>query len=180
MSDLRPIKGYEGEYAINEAGEVWYVGGSERARKRGYGTAPKKQAVDRQGYARVTLSLCGKSTQKLVHNMLAEAFLDKPSEAYLVDHIDGDRLNNSLTNLRWVTQKENQLNRHTAVASSGVTGVHRIKGSTLRPWMACGKLDGVQVYLGVFQTLEEAVAARAAWEQEVGARTAINTGAAAK
>lgn len=53
------------------------------------------------GYCRITIS-------KHVHRLVAEAFLDKPdNERCWVDHIDGDRANNDVSNLRWVTPSEN-------------------------------------------------------------------------
>lgn len=53
------------------------------------------------GYYRITIS-------KHVHRLVAEAFIDKPSdEKCWVDHIDGNRGNNNVDNLRWVTPAEN-------------------------------------------------------------------------
>ena len=56
------------------------------------------------GYARITIS-------KHVHRLVAQAFLDKPEndEQCWVDHIDGNRSNNNVENLRWVTPSENAL-----------------------------------------------------------------------
>lgn len=54
----------------------------------------------------------GKQKNKAVHKLVAEAFLEKPDKKSLVDHIDGDRLNNKIENLRWVTAKENANNIH--------------------------------------------------------------------
>lgn len=56
------------------------------------------------GYCRITIT-------KHVHRLVADAFLEKPdSEAKCwVDHIDGNRSNNDISNLRWVTPSENAL-----------------------------------------------------------------------
>jgi hypothetical protein len=56
------------------------------------------------GYCRITIS-------KHVHRLVANAFLDKPSDETKcwVDHIDGNRSNNDVSNLRWVTPSENAL-----------------------------------------------------------------------
>ena len=62
---------------------------------------------DRRGYARVDLH--GK--HKKVHYLVASRWLPAPTEeGLIVDHIDGDRLNNCVENLRWVTQKVNMNN----------------------------------------------------------------------
>lgn len=54
----------------------------------------------------------GKQKNKAVHRLVAEAFLPKVEGATIVDHIDGDRLNNKVENLRWVTFRENANNIH--------------------------------------------------------------------
>ena len=54
----------------------------------------------------------GKQKNKAVHRLVAEAFLPKAEGATIVDHIDGDRLNNKIENLRWVTFRENVNNVH--------------------------------------------------------------------
>ena len=62
---------------------------------------------DRRGYARV--DLYGK--HKKIHYLVASRWLPAPTEEGLViDHIDGNRMNNCVENLRWVTQKVNMSN----------------------------------------------------------------------
>ena len=169
----KPVLGYEGLYEIDTDGRVTYVGSNKSARTRGGGYA-KKVCFDRQGYARVTLSKNGVNRQRLLHILLAVAFLEKPDGAYLVDHVNGDPSDYRLQNLRWVTQRENQLNRHKVVAKSGVTGVHHIETTSENCWRALGKLNGKMVHLGVFKTMDEAVRARSEWEDSVGATTMSN------
>lgn len=50
-------------------------------------------------------SVFGKPTH--IHRMVAMSFIDNPDELPEVDHIDDDRFNNHVNNLRWVTQAEN-------------------------------------------------------------------------
>lgn len=60
-----------------------------------------------RGYLIVSLYIDGKRTCKAVHRLIAECFIPNPFNLSDVDHIDGDRRNNSITNLRWVTHGEN-------------------------------------------------------------------------
>lgn len=63
------------------------------------------------GYIRVRLSFNNKVRTTLVHRLVAESFLDKKSGCDFVDHIDRNRENNNVENLRWVNGKENAKNR---------------------------------------------------------------------
>ena len=65
-----------------------------------------KPNVDGYGYEAVTLSKNGKRKTYLVHRLVAMAFIDNPLQKETVNHIDGNKLNNSVENLEWATQKE--------------------------------------------------------------------------
>jgi hypothetical protein len=60
-----------------------------------------------KGYLVLGINMNGKRTTKALHRILAECFIPNPEGLSDVDHIDGDRRNNSLENLRWVTHGEN-------------------------------------------------------------------------
>ena len=66
------------------------------------------------GYKHVTLSKNNVQKTRLVHALVATAFVDNPDNKPQINHIDGRKENNAADNLEWVTQKEN--NRH-AVAT---------------------------------------------------------------
>ena len=68
-----------------------------------------KQFVTGKGYCTITTSL-GHASDKLnirVHRAVAETFIDNPYGLPMVNHIDGNKLNNSVENLEWCTNKEN-------------------------------------------------------------------------
>lgn len=67
----------------------------------------KEKHIDRYGYDIVHLYKNGIRFNKRVHRLVAEAFVNNPENKACVNHIDGDKLNNSADNLEWVTYSEN-------------------------------------------------------------------------
>lgn len=59
------------------------------------------------GYCYVTLSQDGKRNNHSVHRLIAMAYMETTPERNIVNHIDGNKQNNKLSNLEWVTQQEN-------------------------------------------------------------------------
>ena len=97
---MRPIKGYEGLYAVTSCGKVW----SYRRKKF------LKPADNGFGYLYVSLWKENKKHQARVHRLIAQAYLEQPEGKTEVDHIDGNGYNNCVNNLRWVTSAENKAN----------------------------------------------------------------------
>ena len=62
--------------------------------------------LNNDGHLVVTLKHKGKSYNRRVHRLVAEAFIPNPDNKPCIHHIDGDHLNNHYTNLIWVTEKE--------------------------------------------------------------------------
>ncbi len=63
---------------------------------------------NQKGYLKVGLTKNGKCHKKRVNRLVAMAFIDNPDGLPFVDHIDGNKQNNSVTNLRWVTDEQNR------------------------------------------------------------------------
>lgn len=83
----------------------------------------------------------------------------------LVDHINGDGLDNRRANLRLATHSQNLMNR-TTTSSSGFRGVEAT-GRIKRPWVAIINEGPVAIRIGVFETVEEAARA---YDREAAAR----------
>jgi len=107
MSDevWRGVVGYEGLYVVSNLGNVRSL--PKRTRHREELEMTKR--VGSGGYLYVHLRKNGKSNNRLVHRLVAEAFIDNPYNKPQVNHIDGNKKNNNVNNLEWVTHSENQL-----------------------------------------------------------------------
>ena len=101
MEDLeseqwRAVEGYP-RYEVSNLGRV---------RKNGKLT-PLHRAG--KGYLRTTLQKDGKQKQDYIHRIVAKAFIPNPENKPTVNHIDGDKDNNRVSNLEWATYLENNL-----------------------------------------------------------------------
>ncbi len=83
----------------------WQVSNSGQVKKRN--GQIKEPFLLRQGY----LSIGWEGGDRL-HRVIATAFIPNPDNKPYVDHIDGDKLNNDISNLRWATPSENTTNWH--------------------------------------------------------------------
>lgn len=93
------ISGYEGLYQISNLGNVR----SFKAVSKGGNLKP----VYRKGYATVILRKNGVSKVHSIHRLIAEAFIPNPDNLPYINHIDGNKSNNDISNLEWCTQLEN-------------------------------------------------------------------------
>lgn len=66
-----------------------------------------KGSVTSEGYRRYQLTIKGKAYNFFAHRLVAEYFLENPDNLPIVHHKDGNRLNNHIKNLKWVTDSEN-------------------------------------------------------------------------
>jgi hypothetical protein len=118
-----------------------------------------KARINPWGYRHVNLSRLGKLSTKDVHRLVAETFLENKDGKKCVDHVDNNRLNNNLNNLRFATHTENNQNRQISLKNtSGYKGVNFNKKTN--KWLAHISIDGKSNYLGYFDTIEEAVKVR--------------------
>jgi hypothetical protein len=132
MDDWKIIEGTNGRYSVSSAGQV----------RANWADVPRRTKINRvriekvavlaaylhtNGYWRINL---GRKNRHYVHRLVATAFLPNPENKPFVDHIDGDRTNNHVSNLRWVSGKENAVyggERHgfaSQIAAAKAVAVH--------------------------------------------------------
>jgi hypothetical protein len=95
MNQAKTIKEFN-NYTVDEAGNVYHLSG----RKLGTRVTPK-------WYVQTWLTQNGKTKYRFIHRLIAETFIDNPEGKKEVNHKDGNKLNNHVSNLEWVTRLEN-------------------------------------------------------------------------
>ena len=108
----KDVTGYEGYYKVSDKGRVRSLprvcmneGSNKSNRNIAHRLIPP--FVTDNGYAEVSLSMSGHTRRLFVHRIVATAFIPNPENKCDVNHIDGNKQNNCLTNLEWATRKEN-------------------------------------------------------------------------
>lgn len=141
MEIWKTIPGYD-KYKVSNLGRIKSLKYKE----------PKilKKKINIYGYEQIALTKNSKKKYYQVHQLVAMAFLNhKPcGHKIVVDHIDFDRTNNTLQNLRLTTQRENTNKKHLK-SSSKYTGVYWDKKSD--KWRSMIRINGKLKYLGLYE-----------------------------
>lgn len=112
MEKWRKVIGYEDLYRVSNLGNVQRVGSVVGVNKKylnGYNLKPLDNG---KGYLRIKLTKNNKGKRIMLHRLIAEAFIDNPSNYKVVNHIDNNKYNNDIENLEWCTQSHNCLHYH--------------------------------------------------------------------
>lgn len=97
---VKDVKGFEGLYLITSLGRVWSI-------RRKKWLTPFDVG---HGYSSVTLCYLGHETDRKIHRLVAEAFITNPEGKPQINHINGKKTDNRVSNLEWCTAREN--NQH--------------------------------------------------------------------
>jgi hypothetical protein len=118
-----------------------------------------KPIIDVYGYEIVCLYAGKTKKQCKIHRLVAIAFISNPYNKLCVDHKNNNKKHNKVSNLRWVTNQQNDFNRQLSSNNkSGCKGVYFSKKDKI--WCAQIMINGKSIHLGSYKTLEEAKVAR--------------------
>ena len=102
----KDIKGYEGKYKVSNLGRIKSLYKNKDGKVMKYLSNPN-------GYLYIALTKGDRNYKRLlIHRLVAIHFIPNPEDKPQVNHIDGNKHNNSVSNLEWVTGSENQIHAY--------------------------------------------------------------------
>jgi hypothetical protein len=122
MENWKPIKGYEGKYAVSDKGRVRSL--DRKTSHKKYIAMRNgrimKPPLDKDGYRRIQLSKEGIGKEYRVHRLVAEAFIHNTKNLPIINHLNNQPGDNRVENLEWASYKRNSEHRD----SQGRQGEH--------------------------------------------------------
>ena len=155
MEIWKEVAGTKGFIEVSSEGRVRsWLGGTPRI---------LKTQVDNRGYHRIRVTIEREKISYKVHREVAKAFINNPDNLPQVNHIDGDKNNNCISNLEWVTNKDNA---HHAIQNglwdSVLEGARRENERRKKPVIAY-RIDGAFPCTRYYESIREA-------ERDIGSR----------
>ena len=145
----KDILEYEGLYQISNLGRV-----------KNNKNLIMKNRITPNGYYKIALSKDGICKHYNIHRLLAIAFIPNPDNKPYVDHIDINKKNNDLSNLRWVTNSENVINRKQNLTLSGLQNISEIHINDRIYYRVKIKRNYIRVIDKSFKVLDDAITYR--------------------
>lgn len=112
----KDVKDFDGLYQVNNLGvvrsldrQVYHPGNKSYHYRQGKILSCR---INNCGYISVRLCKGGKVYTRFPHRLMAEAFIPNPQNKGETNHRDGNKLNNTLENLEWVTHSENMIHAY--------------------------------------------------------------------
>lgn len=155
-----PIPELQNLYAVSKSGKVLSIRSNKLL----------SPFLNKQGYELVITSINAKVKKYQVHRLVANTLLDNPQNKPQVNHINGNKLDNSIGNLEWCTASENVQHAIANKLSSHDTNkigfkynkprskYHNVtyRNGVSKPWSGSIKLNGKRVHCKWFSTEKEA------------------------
>ncbi len=104
--EWKPVSEFPADYRVSSLGRIKRISASNRADKEFLeGTLAK------HGYRVITFTVGNICYQRYLHRIIAAAFIPNPESKRYINHKDGNKENNALDNIEWVTARENLIHR---------------------------------------------------------------------
>lgn len=101
--EWRDILGYNGKYQVSNLGNVRSLNYNNTGKPRNL-----KQKLNKYNYLEVKLSKDNKTKDFMVERLVGQAFIPNFDDTMVITHIDNNKINNEVSNLKWVSKKESK------------------------------------------------------------------------
>jgi len=133
----RDIKNYEGIYEVSNLGRIKSISRNGTIKENRI-LKPNKV----MGYSQVGLQKYGTRKYKKIHRLVAEAFIPNPENKKEVNHKDGNKTNNCVDNLEWVTTSENQLHSYYELKNNIKSVIQlSLNNEIIKEWESIAKVE---------------------------------------
>jgi hypothetical protein len=150
MEIYKDIKDYEGIYQVSNYGNVKSL---ERLHAKGKGVLKErilKPSLMSSGYYQVILCRLLSKKAFTIHRLVANSFITKKQGKEIINHIDGNKRNNSVENLEWCTYRENSAHGYMSKKTTSIyTGVSLTKNKN---WLSVVTIYDKNICIGVFES----------------------------
>ena len=133
----RDIKNYEGIYEVSNLGRIKSISRNGTIKENRI-LKPNKV----MGYSQVGLQKYVTRKYKKIHRLVAEAFIPNPENKKEVNHKDGNKTNNCVDNLEWVTTSENQLHSYYKLKNNIKSVIQlSLNNEIIKEWESIAKVE---------------------------------------
>jgi len=156
--EWRCVAEYEGLYEVSNLGRIRSLDHTTVDTKnieRSFKGRVLSLSTDSHGYNIKTLYLNGERCAFRLHRLIAQAFISNPNDLPYIDHVDGNKENNNINNLEWVTAQENTERYHSKIESSSKYNKVSFSPSH-KKWIAQLLVDGKSIHIGSFDSEDDA------------------------
>lgn len=160
----KSITNYNGYYEVSNKGRIKSL---NRTIFHPRGNLNLKESIlkyskNKNGYHQVVLQKNGDKKSFKIHRLVAIEFVNNPNNLEEVNHKDNDKSNNQDDNIEWTTTRENTCHRSIQSNNGKPIGVSWDK--TRNKWSSSIRIGKKRIFLGRFDNLQDAYAARVTYE----------------